>query len=150
MAVEAGSELVPENEDGSRVNPRRWVRIYEGACDQILFGDFINQILTDIEQNPAPNNVDTQRVIMWDNLSVHKTAYVSHILHDRPTNNHFFSIDCPPYCPRLAPIEYIFCELASELSQRCKEDWTSDTLRVQIQNICARLGRAQNMSLKCL
>ena len=78
---------------------------------------------------------------MWDNLALCKTAYVTNKIHGRPTHNHFFSVDRPPYRPTMAPIEFVFCELASELSRRIKEHWTIDTLRLNIIDICSKIGR---------
>ena len=141
MAVEAGSPLVPAFRDGLIQFPRRWIFISQGNCDQYMFGDFIDSILTQFETTPAPGDVDDERCFLWDNLALHKTAYVTNIIHGRPTNNHFFSVDRPPYRPAMAPIEFVFCELASELSRRIKEHWTIDTLRLNIIDICSKIGR---------
>ena len=73
--------------------------------------------------------------LMWDNFSCHKTAYVTNIIYDRGTANEFLSVDHPPYCPKMTPIEYIFCELACELSRRVNVEWDMDNLRRIIMDI---------------
>ena len=122
------------------MRPRRWVHITGESVNQIIFGDFIETILSDIEQHPVPGQSDNERCLIWDNLAVHKTAYVTHIICDRVTNNNFYSVDRPPYRPKIAPIEYIFCELAGELSRRCTRDWNVDDMRANIYNIMTNLG----------
>ena len=141
MAIEAGSQTVAPFVDGSIMFPRRWLFISQNNCDQYMFGDFINSILSSIENAPAPGDVDDERCILWDNLSLHKTPYVTNKIFGRPTNNRFISVDRPPYRPTMAPIEFIFCELAAELSRRVQEDWTVDDLRQNIFNICSTIGR---------
>ena len=141
MAIEAGSQTVPPFVDGSVMFPRRWLFISQSNCDQYMFGDFIDSILNSIETAPAPGDVDDERCIIWDNLSLHKTAYVTNKIYGQPTNNRFIAVDHPPYRPTMAPIEFIFCELASELSRRVQEWWTIDDLRRNIIQICSTIGR---------
>ena len=57
------------------------------------------------------------------------------------SDNHFYSVDRPPYRPKMAPIEYVFCELADELARRVRREWVIDDLRWNIYDICARIGR---------
>ena len=141
MAIEPGSQTVPPFVDGSTMFPRRWVFISQSNCDQYIFGDFIDSILASIESSPAPGDVDDERCLLWDNLSLHKTAYVTNKIYGRPSPNRFISVDRPPYRPTMAPIEFIFCELAAELARRVQESWTIDDLRQNIFNICSRIGR---------
>ena len=101
----------------------------------------MQHILSNIEDHPAPNNTDDERIILWDNLSVHKTPYVTNIITNRPTNNIFTVVNIPPYRPTIAPIKYMFCELAGKLSRRCNRTWEMATLRQNIVDICGRLGR---------
>ena len=70
-----------------------------------------------------------------------KAPYVTNIITNRVSENTYTVVDRPPYRPRLAPIEYIFCELASELSRRCNREWDIATLRQNIAEICGTLGR---------
>lgn len=71
MAVEASYPVLPYNYDGSITHPRRWVYVSEDNCDQYMFGDFINGTLNHMETHPAPNNVDNERVLLWDSLNLH-------------------------------------------------------------------------------
>ena len=54
--------------------------------------------------------------------------------------NHFYSVDHPPYRPKLAPIEYVFCELAAELSRKCQRDWGLNIIRAYIYDILSNVG----------
>ena len=65
--------------------------------DQYIFGEFIDSILTSIENDPAEGDVDNERCFMWDNLSLHKTAYLTNTSYSHPTQNRFLSVDRPPY-----------------------------------------------------
>ena len=140
VAIESGNPRLPRNISGSVERPRRWVFITGESVNQLIFGDFIETTLSDIERHPVPGNFDNTRCLMWDNLAAHKTAYVTHIIRDRVSNNNFYSVDRPPYRPKIAPIEYIFCELAGELSRRCKRDWDVDDVRANIYQIMTELG----------
>ena len=109
-------------------------------------------MLSDIEQNPVPGNYDDRRIVMWDNLSCHKTPYVSQKIYGRVSNNLFESVDRPPYRPKMAPIEYAFCELACALKTRVKREWTVADLRTNIEDICITmgyLGKFQNTFRHC-
>ena len=105
-----------------------------------MFGDFVDEILTSIENNPAPNGYDDERCILWDNLILHKTPYVTNLIRDRASENNFYSVDRPPYQPKIAPIEYIFCELAAELTRRCVREWDIDILRDNIFDVLSKIG----------
>ena len=54
-------------------------------------------ILKDIEENLVPNGGGNTRCIVWDNMLLRKTPYVTTIIQDWMIPNHFFSADCPPY-----------------------------------------------------
>ena len=70
-------------------------------------------------------------------FSISKPLYYSSI--DRAPNNHFYSVYCPPYYPKIVPIKKNY-ELAAELSQWCRREWTIDNLHMNIYNICSRIG----------
>jgi len=69
LVVEAGSHIIAVNMDGSVQNPRRWILVTIENCDQFVFSNFMNTLLLNIKRNPAPYNIDDERVILWDNLS---------------------------------------------------------------------------------
>ena len=108
--------------------------------DQFIFGGLVKEILTNIEIHPVLGNYHDEKFIIWDNLSAHKTPCVTNIIEDKGTPNTFNSIDIPPYTPKIAPMEFIFCELATELSRRCKRDWMIIDLRQNIRNIVRNIG----------
>ena len=108
--------------------------------DQLIFGDFINNILTEIENHPVQDGHGNNKCKLWDNISLHKTNYVKNIIRDRVSANNFFTVNRPPYQPKLAPIQCIFCELAAELTRCCQRYWTIETLRANIYNILSNIG----------
>ena len=141
LAVESGNANIPAHLDGSLERPRKWMRLTVDNLDQFIFGGFINEILDNIENHPLQGGYDDHKIILWDNLRAHKTAFVTNIIEDRASPNIFESVDRPPYSPKLAPIEFIFCELAAELSRRCTRDWTMDDLRRNVVDIVRNIGR---------
>ena len=141
MGVEPGNPNLARGTLGSREAPRRWIYMTQDSVDQFVFGDFVNIILSNIEDHPVADGYDDEKCIMWDNLSVHTTAYVTNVIRDRASHNNFYSVNRPPYRPKIAPIEYIFCELAAELERRCLRSWTIVDLRANIQNILSTIGR---------
>jgi hypothetical protein len=138
--IEAGNPNLPPGVEGSLQRPRRWIKITYENCDQFIFGQFCEEVCHDLEANPAPGGVDNERILMWDGLGVHNTPFVTHIIDGRPSNNVFHHVTRPPYRPKIAPIEYFFCELACELDRRVRRDWTHMDLRTNIEDICSTLG----------
>ena len=111
----------------------------KNSCDQYIFGNFIDSILRLIEDAPTTGDVDNGRCILWDSISLHKTAYITQKIYGCTTNNRFIYIDCPQHCPEMVPIEYIFCELASELARRVQEVWTMKDMRLNVIHICSTI-----------
>ena len=83
LAIEPGDPTLPASVVGSSDRPRRWVQITQDSVDNYVFGDFIDEILTSIENHPARNGYDQERCILWDNLSLHKTPHVTNIIRGR-------------------------------------------------------------------
>ena len=106
---------------------RRWLGISQNNCNQDIFRDFVDSILTSIENALAPVDADNERCLISDNLSLHKTAYVTNKILGRSSHNRFISVNRPPYRPTIAPIGFFY--LAAELARRIKEWWTTDDLR---------------------
>ena len=98
-------------------------------------------ILIDIERHSVQGGSDSTRTLIWDNLQSHRTAYVTNLIQDQASPNNFRLVDRPPYRPKMAPIEYCFCEIAVRLSLRCRSDWTIQTLRHELKDICSMVGR---------
>ena len=114
ILVELGNPNTPQHLNGSVNRPRKWLRLIVENIDQFIFGGFINEILHNIENHPAPGNY--YNFFIWDNLRTHKTPYITNIIENRETLNVFSLVDNPPHVPKIATIEFIFCELAAELS----------------------------------
>jgi len=140
LCVESGNPNIPAHMDGSMERPRKWFRLTNENVDQFIFGGFVNQTLTDIETNPVIGNYDMTKCLLWDNVIFHKTAFVTNIIEGRPSPNRFYTVDRPPYAPKLAPIEYVFCEIAAELEKRCNRDWNMDDLRRNVIDIIRTVG----------
>ena len=100
--------------------------------DQLVFGEFIKKILSNIEYHPVADGYDNEKCIMWENLSAHKTEYVTNIVRDRELHNNFYLVDRPPYRPKTAPIEYICSGLEVELVRQCQRSCTIIDLRRNI------------------
>lgn len=91
LGIEPGDPRVPTNQRGSIENPRRWVTcIRQIGTTAIVFCDFCDKICTDIENNPLPNT-DDHRILMWDNLISHHSAYVHQTVTGRPGPPRFSS-----------------------------------------------------------
>ena len=150
--IEPGSQTVWPFVDESVMFPCWWFYVSQNNCDQYIFGDFIDYILRSTEDAPALGDVDDERRILWDNISLQKTAYVTLKIYGCPTNNHFISVNRPPHCLSIALIEYIFCELAPELARRVYEGWTMEDLRLNVIHICSttrRIGKFENTCVHC-
>ena len=141
MAIEPGNPAIPSHQLGSTEYPRRWFLIERNRnVNQYIFAQFIDMICIDIENNPKPG--DDFRVFLWDNLSAHRTDLVFNTLEMRDSRDEFrfMCIPRPPYQPKFAPIEYIICQIATELSRRRRRGWNLDILEQELHNICATVG----------
>ena len=117
LAIEAGDPALAPEIRGSIQNPRRWLRILvKAGTTTIDFNDFLDFICDDIENNQPLGAVGNEsRIFLWDNLSSH----CSPIIHQTVEGQYGHTIiRRPPYKPSDAPIEYIFCQLVSELQSR--------------------------------
>jgi len=70
--------------------------VFEGNCDEIVFMDFLDKLLTQIPDRPI--------FLILDNASFHKTAGVKCWQQDNPRMQLFF---LPPYAPEINPDEYL-------------------------------------------
>ena len=147
MTVEPGNPYLPPHVRGSVQNPRKWWRVTKGSMNQFVFSQYIEEVCSDIEQNPVDGGYDEEKYFMWDNLSVHKTAMVTAALELRERREQFkFCPICrPPYRPDIAPIEYIFGEITMILSRKCAKDWDDDRLADEVHNACMVVGCNGNL-----
>ena len=140
IAIEPGNPLIPSDQMGSIKHPRCWFRITQENCNQYVFADYIDDICRDIEENPCDG--DDERVFLWDNLSAHLTPYVTATYAHRATHDQhrFLAIPRPPYQPKFGPIEYIIGIIDQKLQAMEEIEWTIDTLRDALHNICMTVG----------
>ncbi len=75
----------------------------EGAADRAAFDVFVAEVL-------VPSLTPGQ-LVLWDNLSVHKSAEAARLLAERGCHILFL----PPYSPDFAPIEQAFSKLKTAL-----------------------------------
>ena len=143
LTVEPGNPNIPAHVYGSIQNPRKWYLLTTENCNQIIFTNFVDEVLTDIEQHPVPGGFDTERYLMWDNLSVHGTGLVRQTVEMRPSRPQyrFEIVPRPPYRPKYAPVEYMFCEISARLTHMVRLDWTLLNLRMAIVTCIADIGR---------
>ena len=111
------------------------------TVNQFVFANFLESVLSDIEQDPVAG--DDDRIIMWDNLSAHHTGIVTVTVEMRPSRPQFtFTIvPRPPYQPKYAPVEYIFCEISTCLATMVQPDWTLLDLQMAIKQCLVQIGR---------
>ena len=141
LAVEPGNPLLPAHIYGSIFNPRKWWVITSSNVDQIVFADFMDRVCSDIENNPVQGDED--RYVLWDNLTAHMTGLVIATveMRDSRPQHSFTVVPRPPYQPKYAPVEYIFCEISMRLQQLVRPNWTLIDLRMAIEQILVTIGR---------
>ena len=86
MTIEPGSRHVDLFVDGSTTRTQCWLSITTRNCDQYIFCDFFTSLLKSFEKYPEPEDVNDERCLLWDNLYLHNTSYVTHKIHDRVTS----------------------------------------------------------------
>jgi DDE superfamily endonuclease len=83
---------------------------------------------------------------LCDNLSSHKHQLVTTAIYYAGHQLLF----CPPYCPWLGPIEYVFNNLQQELTIRMHEVTDGPSLRAAVGDIVHNMGLFQGYFAKCL
>ena len=148
MTVEPGNPMIPDHQIGSLMNPRKWWKITVENTNQYVFSEYVDYVLSDIENNPLPGGFDRLRYLMWDNLSAHLTPLVTATveLRDTAPDFRFVPLRRPPYQPKYAPIEYIFGEIGGILERKCGRDWDQARLIQEIHNACVIVGRNGSLS----
>ena len=115
MAVERANTTLLPRVLGSIDHPMRWVYIPQDSINHFIFGNFLNEILTDIEVNPVSGGYANHKCILWDNLQIHKTPYDVALIWDGPSLNNFILVYQPQYRPKLL--------LLSKSSMNLVQNW---------------------------
>ncbi len=104
----------------------------EGAADRAAFDVFVAQVL-------APTLAPGQCVV-WDNLSVHKSAAAARLLAERGCRLLYL----PPYSPDFAPIEHAFGKLKGALRRTGarRRDELDEAITAALATITAADARA--------
>ena len=144
LAIEPGDPALPPHVHGSTVNPRRWYRILmKAGTSTFEFNNFLEMVCNDLLNYHPPGQVGNQsRIFLWDNLSSHCAPLIHQTVEG--TFNHLI-IRRPPYRPRDAPIEYVFCQLISGLQRRTFDVENLVDLIQQIQNVITNLNGFNNL-----
>lgn len=142
FAIEAGDPRLPPNQRGSVENPRRWCRCVRSlGTTTNIFRDFCELICSNIETNPVPNfDTDDHRILMWDNLTAHHSAYVHQTVTGRGGPNQFSIIARPQYHPKYAPIEYKICDVTGKVRLEKEEHWDMTRLEQAILQAAHAVG----------
>jgi hypothetical protein len=146
FAMEPGNATLPANQDGSLERPRRWVWVWvwvwvrQTAEQMRCFLRILSSVYKTNIEDASIHTGDTNRVLMWDNLSSHLTPLVHHTVNGKPGPFTFSSCSQLPYQPKYGPTEYAFCQLICRLKDGAKPDWHLDTLRFEILQVIATLG----------
>ena len=138
LAVKPGNSNLPDHMRGSTGKPRKWFMITTKNLDQHVFADFLESIIRDIDEHPVEG--DDERIFIWDNHSAHLTDIVINTLEARPGPRRFVAVPRPPYQPKVAPVEYAFCMIATALCNQIQRSWTLPVLRRQLHNVVMSLG----------
>lgn len=85
-------------------------------------------------------NTDEHRIFMHDNLQAHHSAYVHQTVRVRANPIQFDIVACPPYHPKLAPIEYKICDVTGALSLEKDDDWDTNRLEQAIRGAINNVG----------
>ena len=138
LTVEPGDPALAANVYGSRDWPRRWLTInVKAGTTTIDFNDHIEVVCQDLQQHwPAGQVGNDNRFFLWDNLSSHCAPLVHQTV--EAMYNHMI-IRRPPYRPRDAPIEYVFCQLVQGLQRRQFDVHNNAQLITNIQNVVMNL-----------
>ena len=124
----------------SRNNDRSMKKRQKPNIQVIMFCFFFKINWVCFDQSLLPFSILIgQFVWMFEVLS-----NITNLIEDHPTDNRFMIVDRPPCRPRLAPIKYVFNELAGELTRRCNATWDINELMRNIAEICSALGQNGN------
>ena len=138
LGIEPGDPRIPAGSRGSLENPRRWLKVNVGkTTTSDVFHKFMEYLMEDFDNNPIPNIQNEGKVFLWDNLSAHLTPQIHNSVGARQAGHEI--VPRPPYRPWIAPIEFIFCQLACELRKRCHRIKTNLDLVHEIHNIVSEL-----------
>lgn len=116
LGIEAGNRRVPGHIRGSILNPRHWLKV--GITNGTMsddFDGFLDDLMDDLENRPLLGVENDGRIFLWDNLSSHLTPLIYNLVAARDAGHRINPR--PPYRPWIAPIEYVFCQLAERVRQ---------------------------------
>jgi len=145
LAVEGGNNRLPPGVDSSIFRIQKYIFVTQESCNQFTLGNFVGSILTKIENNPVEGIQMMNRSSFGTIWSYTRRPTVPSSSKIDLFPNLFHSVDCPPYWPKMAPIEYLYCDLASELDRRCTRDRDVDNLRRNIYEICSSISSEGRM-----
>jgi len=60
LVIESGNPHLGSQEDGSSENPRCWIMVTQENCSQFVFGNFINSMLSNMEDRLVSGEHDNK------------------------------------------------------------------------------------------
>ena len=83
------------------------------------------------EKNNIPGT-DFHWVFIWDNLTVHHSAYVHNTVTGHVGSTNFSIVPWPPFHSKYGRIEYKICEVMGKIWLKKEEDWDMNRLKHEI------------------
>ena len=141
LAIEAGDPRLPDENEGSIMHPRRWIKIRRVAgTDADAFADFCDGMCGAIEGHMHIPGTDDHRVILWDNLRSHMTPIVYQTIEARDGPTRFSILPRPAYQPKYGPIEYKICDLLLHMQYNTDGEMSLDEMEHAINISAAAIG----------
>lgn len=142
VAIEPGDDRIPDGTRGSRSEPCRWIRVVQNTgTTALVFAKFCEYVCNDVETNLVQGDLDTSRVLLWDNLASHHSPVVVDTVENRAGACTFSIIPRPPYQPKYGPIEYKICDTIATTRRIAQANWTTDDVEQAIASTFGSIGR---------
>jgi len=141
LGIEAGNPSLPDGQEGSVTNPRRYVEINQKpGTTGADYCDFVTgKILKSFGED------EPQRTLMHDNLSSH----LDPALYDAITKAGHRALCRPPWVPSDGPVEWAFNQLGCELRNRSEQINDEEGLIWHIRDILLNLKGMDKLFEKC-
>ena len=98
------------------------------------------------------NNIpgmDFHRILIWDNLAAHLSAYVNNMVTGRVGPSNFSIVPQPPYHPEYGPIEYKICVLMEKIWLKKEDNWEMNWLEQEIKMAAHQIKRFDETFIHC-
>ena len=72
--------------------------------DECVFGEFMEEVLHDLENKLVGAGLDMERFVLWGNINAHNTPYINYVINGQQFQNIFRVVNRPPHHLKLALI----------------------------------------------